>query len=82
MEMMANRKTFLEVLLYYATYHEIKSIQKEKDSIIQESAGNDLTGVRSKSKTILDPHEFFFTTSPDDIEFKKIIWTCIRICGT
>ena len=77
MEMMANRKTFLEVLLYYATYDEIKSIQKEKDSIIQESAGNDLTGVRSKSKTILDPHEFFFTTSPDDIEFKKIIWTCI-----
>lgn len=26
---------------------------------------------------MLDPHEFFLTTSPDDIEFKKIIWTCI-----
>ena len=76
MEMMANRKTFLEVLLYYATYDEIKSIQREKDSIIQEGSITDLTN-RTKNKSLLDPHEFFFTTSPDDIEFKKIIWTCI-----
>ena len=76
MEMMANRKTFLEVLLYYATYDEIKSIQREKDSIIQDGSITDLTN-RTKNKSLLDPHEFFFTTSPDDIEFKKIIWTCI-----
>ena len=76
MEMMANRKTFLEVLLYYATYDEIKSIQREKDSIIQDGSANELTN-RTKNKSLLDPHEFFFTTSPDDIEFKKIIWTCI-----
>ena len=76
MEMMANRKTFLEVLLYYATYDEIKSIQREKDSIIQDGSITDLTN-RAKNKSLLDPHEFFFTTSPDDIEFKKIIWTCI-----
>ena len=25
----------------------------------------------------MNPDEFFLTTSPDDIEFKKIIWTCI-----
>ena len=76
MEMMANRKTFLEVLLYYATYDEIKSIQREKDSIIQDGSITDLTN-RTKNKSLLDPHEFFFTTSPDDIEFKKVIWTCI-----
>ena len=76
MEMMANRKTFLEVLLYYATYDEIKSIQREKDSIIQDGGITDLTN-RTKNKSLLDPHEFFFTTSPDDIEFKKVIWTCI-----
>ena len=76
MEMMANRKTFLEVLLYYATYDEIKSIQREKDSIIQDGSITDITN-RTKNKSLLDPHEFFFTTSPDDIEFKKIIWTCI-----
>ena len=76
MEMMVNRKTFLEVLLYYATYDEIKSIQREKDSIIQDGSITDLTN-RTKNKGLLDPHEFFFTTSPDDIEFKKIIWTCI-----
>ena len=33
MEMMANRKTFLEVLLYYATYDEIKSIQRENRTL-------------------------------------------------
>ena len=26
---------------------------------------------------MLDPHEFFLTTNPSDIEFKKIIWNCI-----
>lgn len=25
----------------------------------------------------IEPEEFFLTTSPEDIEFKKIIWTCI-----
>jgi hypothetical protein len=25
----------------------------------------------------MNPAEFKFTTSPEDIEFKKIIWTCI-----
>ncbi|MCQ2815674.1 MAG: hypothetical protein MJ252_00260 [archaeon] len=72
MRMMANQKTFLDVLLYYATYDEIKSIQKEKDAMTNDF----LMGVGNKGNT-LDPHEFFLTTSPDDIEFKKIIWTCI-----
>ena len=67
-------RTFLDTLLFYATYDEIKSIQKEKDNFMVNTIGNE-TGM--KNKTMLDPHEFFFTTSPDDIEFKKIIWTCI-----
>ena len=66
-------KTFLDTLLFYSTYDEIKSIQKEKDSIIKDS---NFIG-DNKKNTMLDPHEFFLTTSPDDIEFKKIIWTCI-----
>ena len=71
-------RTFLDTLLFYATYDEIKSIQKEKDNILNNvnTIGNE-TGVSMKNKTMLDPHEFFLTTSPDDIEFKKIIWTCI-----
>ena len=67
-------RTFLDTLLYYATYDEIKSIQKEKDNLILNTIGNESN---LKNKTMLDPHEFFLTTSPDDIEFKKIIWTCI-----
>ena len=67
-------RTFLDTLLFYATYDEIKSIQKEKDNFMVNTIGNE-TGLKNKNK--LDPHEFFFTTSPDDIEFKKIIWTCI-----
>ena len=67
------QRTFLDTLLNYATYDEIKSIQREKDAIIRDSNYNN----DSKKQSSLDPHEFFFTTSPDDIEFKKIIWTCI-----
>ena len=63
----------MDTLLNYATYDEIKSIQREKDAIIRDSNYNN----DSKKQSSLDPHEFFFTTSPDDIEFKKIIWTCI-----
>ena len=65
------QRTFLDTLLNYATYDEIKSIQREKDNLLRDNYSGE------NKKQSLDPNEFFFTTSPDDIEFKKIIWTCI-----
>jgi hypothetical protein len=84
-----NKKSFLDILFYYATYDEIKSIQKEMEIYNKENKAkaeipggtgglntqNSLNPV--KNKLFMDPHEFFLTTSPDDVEFKKIIWTCI-----
>jgi hypothetical protein len=35
------------------------------------------SSMKKNRTSFIDPHEFFLTTSPEDIEFKKIIWTSI-----
>ena len=67
-----NKKSFLQILLHYATYDETVSIQKEIELNNKENFDGNM-----KTRLTMDPHDFFLSTSPDDIEFKKIIWTSI-----
>lgn len=73
-----SKKSFLEKLLYYATYDET-TINREREIEKEYREKSDIGMVNSKKTrtSFIDPHEFFLTTSPDDIEFKKIIVTCI-----
>ena len=70
----SNRISFLEILLKCATYDETISIQTEIE-FDNRNQGNE--SVDNKKKNVIDPKDFSLTTSPEDIEFKKIIWTCI-----
>ncbi len=68
-----SKQSFLEILLHYATYDET-TINKERE--IEKDLREKSDKLKNRTN-LIDPKEFFFTTSPDDIEFKKIIWTCI-----
>lgn len=77
----SNNISFFEILLKYATHDETISIVQELDlengdsntqSISKLNDGNEI-----KKKNSLNPKLFFLTTSPEDVEFKKIIWTTI-----
>lgn len=70
----ANKVSFLDVLLKHATYDETISIQTEIDSDFK-MVGNETNELRKKNT--IDPKDFFLTTSPEDVEFKKIIWTSV-----
>lgn len=70
----SNRISFLEILLKCATYDETISIQTEIE-FDNRAQGTDNSD--NKKKNAIDPKDFSLTTSPEDIEFKKIIWTCI-----
>ena len=70
-----NKKSFLEILLHYATYDETVSIQKEIE--LNNNKENNEKDFSLRNIGTMDPHDFFLSTSPDDIEFKKIIWTSI-----
>lgn len=98
-----DKKSFLEKLLYYATFDETtinreremeKEFKEKSDLALITSSGmignsnsnmngnNTLYGatgnsIKKNRSSFIDPHEFFLTTSPEDIEFKKIIWTSI-----
>ncbi len=79
----SNNISFLEILLKYATHDETISILQELDldnsdelsSLKQNSSKAFDQDV--KKKNTLNPKLFFLTTSPEDVEFKKIIWTTI-----
>jgi hypothetical protein len=72
-----NKKSFLEILLHYATYDE-STINKEREMEKEFKEKSDLGLISNKKKVIkIDPNEFFLTTSPDDVEFKKIVMTSI-----
>lgn len=70
-----NKRSFLDILLYYATFDETISIQREIEMQNKDAKVKDVS--LNKSRSFMQPDEFFLTTSPEDIEFKKIIWTCI-----
>ncbi len=70
----ANKVSFLDVLLKYATYDETISIQTEIDYDIKSG---EIDAHDNKKKNVIDPKDFFLTTSPEDVEFKKIIWTSV-----
>ena len=64
----STKNSFFEVLLSYATLDETSNIKYEIESKNEANENN---------KSPNEGGNFFFTTSPDDVEFKKIIWTCI-----
>lgn len=67
----SNKKSFLEILLKWGTYDEIISMGIELEMESRDGI------VDFKKKGMINPKEFFLSTSPEDVEFKKIIWTCI-----
>ena len=73
--------SFLEILLKYATHDETISIIQELDLDNNDEIPNINTSTNNiqdiKKKNVLDPKSFFLTTSQEDVEFKKIIWTTI-----
>lgn len=56
-----NDSTFLEAILYYSTHDELNS----KVNFVGDTSGGTQRAVKP-----------LFTTRDEDVEFKKLLWTC------
>lgn len=59
--------TFLEALLFYSTHDELNT----KVNYVGDTTSKTLGGTDGKSVKPM------FTTRDEDVEFKKLLWTCI-----